>query len=110
MPQFIKPTPALLLDVRLRRALQHAINRQVLVDDLLFGKSQIDDAPIAPNDPDFKDIESALVRYPYDPQRAAQLMGELGYTKGADGMLQDASGQRLTIEARTNNQLDTQVK
>ncbi len=110
MPQFINPNPPLLLDVRLRRALQHAINRQVIVDDLLFGKGQIADTSVAPNERDFREIESAIVRYPYDPQRAAQLFAELGYTRGADGMLQDASQQRLTIEARTNNQLDTQVK
>lgn len=110
MPQFINPNPPLLLDVRLRRALQHAINRQVIVDDLLYGKTQICDAPIAPIEADFKEVESAIPRYPYDPQRVGQLMAELGYTRGPDGALQDAYRQRLTIEARTNNQLDTQVK
>lgn len=110
MPQFLNPSPTLLLDLRLRRALLHAINRQVIVDDLLYGKTQVADSPVAPNDRDFKDVESAFVRYPYDPQKAAQLMSELGYGRGTDGTLQDGAGQRLTIEARTNNQLDTQVK
>ncbi len=110
MPQFIDPTPALLLDVRLRRALQYAINRQAMVDELLYGKAPVDEAPILPNDADYKDVESAIVRYPYDPQRAVALMSELGYSRAGDGPLLDAVGQRLTIEARTNNQLDTQVK
>ncbi len=110
MPQFLNPTPTLLLDVRLRRALQHAINRQVIVDDLLFGKGQIADTSVAPNERSFRDIESSIVRYPYDPQQVTQIMADLGYTRGSDGMLVDASRQRLTIEARTNNQLDTQVK
>ncbi len=110
MPQFIDPSPPLLANARLRRALQHAINRQTIVDDLLFGKTQVDDAPIAPNDRDFKDVESAIARYPYDLDRVNQLVSELGYSRGSDGMFQDASGQRLNIEARTNNQLDTQVK
>ncbi|HZT08194.1 MAG TPA: ABC transporter substrate-binding protein [Chloroflexota bacterium] len=110
MPQFIDPTPRLLLDVRLRRALLHAINRQVIVDDLLYGKTQIDEAPISPVDKDFKDVQSAIVHYPYDPDRVTQLMTELGYTRGSGGMFLDTSGSRLTIEARTNNQLDTQVK
>src|SRR5439155_11292338 len=99
-----------LLDVRMRRALQHAIDRQVIVDNLLFGKTPLADSSVAPNEADFKDIESAIVHYPYDPQRAAQLMTDLGYSRGGDGVLQDSSGQRLTIEARSNNQLDTQVK
>jgi peptide/nickel transport system substrate-binding protein len=110
MPQFLNPNPPLLLDVRLRRALLHAINRQVIVDDLLYGKTQICDAPIAPDELDFKEVESAIPRHPYDLQRVGQLMGELGYSRGADGMWQDASRQPLRIEARTNNQLDTQVK
>ena len=110
MPQFINPSPAALLDVRLRRALQHAINRQVIVDDLLYGKTQVVDSPLAPNERDFRDVESAIPRYAYDPGRAAQLVSELGYTAGPDGMLLDAARQPLTIEARTNNQLDTQVK
>jgi peptide/nickel transport system substrate-binding protein len=110
MPQFINPNPALLLDVRLRRALQHAIDRQVIVDDLLYGKTQIADAALAPIERDYKDIESAVPRYPYDPRIATQLVGELGYSPGPDGVLVDSSRQRLTIEARTNNQLDTQVK
>ena len=110
MPQFLNPNPAVLLDVRMRRALQHAIDRQVIVDNLLFGKTPLADSSVAPNEADFKDIESAIVHYPYDPQRAAQLMTDLGYSRGGDGVLQDSSGQRLTIEARSNNQLDTQVK
>jgi peptide/nickel transport system substrate-binding protein len=110
MPQLLNPSPQLLLDVRLRRALQHAIDRQVIVDSLLYGKTTVADTSVGPNERDFKDIESAIPRYPYDPQRVTQLIGELGYTRGADGMLEDGARQRLTIEARSNNQLDTQVK
>jgi len=110
MPQFLNPSPVILLDARMRRALQYAIDRQVIVNDLLFGKTIIADASVAPNDQDFKDIEPAIVRYPYDVNRVAQLMAEMGYAKGPDGMLVDSARQPLTIEARTNNQLDTQVK
>ncbi|HEY3117035.1 MAG TPA: ABC transporter substrate-binding protein [Chloroflexota bacterium] len=110
MPQFIDPTPTSLLDVRMRRALQYAVNRQAIADDLLYGKVPIDDAPILPSDADYKDVEAAIVRYPYDPQMAARLFSELGFQRTGDGPLLDSTGQRLTIESRTNNQLDTQVK
>jgi peptide/nickel transport system substrate-binding protein len=110
MPQFLNPSPQLLLDVRLRRALLHAIDRQVIVDDLLYGKTQPVDFAMSPIDRDFRDIESAIVKHPYDVQKSAQLMAEMGLSRGADTMWQDASRQKLTIEARTNNQLDTQVK
>jgi peptide/nickel transport system substrate-binding protein len=110
MPQLLNPSPQLLLDVRLRRALQHAIDRQEIVDSILYGKTMVADTTVGPGERDFRDIESVIPRYPYDPQRVTQLMGELGYTRGADGMLEDGSRQKLTIEARSNNQLDTQVK
>ena len=37
----------------------------------------------------------------YDPRRAAQLVGDLGYTKRADGFYYDAAGERLWAEIRT---------
>jgi len=110
MPQFINPNPPALLDVRMRRALQYAIDRDVIVDTIMQRKATIADSSVAPNDADYKEVESSIVHYPFDPQRAAQLMAELGYTRGGEGQLRDASGQPLTIEARSNNQLDTQVK
>ena len=39
-------------------------------------------------------IESAIVKYDYDPRKAMQLLAGLGYTKGSDGFLADGSGQR----------------
>lgn len=36
-PQFINPQPPIVADVRFRRALLHAIDRQELVDNLMFG-------------------------------------------------------------------------
>jgi len=38
-----------------------------------------------------------------DPRRAAQLMEGLGYTRGADGALRDAAGERPVIEIITPN-------
>jgi ABC-type transport system substrate-binding protein len=48
-------------------------------------------------------ITSSVVRYPYDPQQAAQMLEVLGFRKGADGMLRDAAGGRLEIEPRTTD-------
>ena len=41
------------------------------------------------------------MRYEYDPRRAAQLLEELGYTRGPDGVAQNASGQKLAFEVST---------
>ena len=50
---------------------------------------------LSPNAAEYKAVEPSLVKYEYDPQKATQMIEELGYTKGADGSLRDASGQRL---------------
>jgi peptide/nickel transport system substrate-binding protein len=101
-PQFINPTPAIIANLQFRRAAVEAINRQQLADVLLPGQSAVADSWLYPNQPLYKDIEAREVtHYPYDPRQAAQMLEGLGYTRGADGILRDSSGQKLTVEART---------
>ena len=58
------------------------------------------DVNVRPNEPEHRDIERFIVRHPYDPGRSAQLLAGLGYTKGPDGGLIDAAGQKLELEVR----------
>ncbi len=86
-PQLINPTqPAEMVDVRFRRAVLQAIDRQALVDTLMRGQSSIAHIFLNPNEPEYREIESSIVRYDYDPRAAVQLIEELGYPRGADGM------------------------
>jgi peptide/nickel transport system substrate-binding protein len=57
---------------------------------------------VGPTEPVYRDIESAIVRYDYDPRRTAQLLEGLGYTRAADGDYRDAAGQPLLLEVRTD--------
>lgn len=100
-PQFINPNPPIILEVQFRRALLMAIDRQLLVDSLQAGLSTIAHTNFTPQNPEFKDIQSYLVRYDYDPRRAAQMIEELGYVRGADGFFRDGAGQRLNVEVRS---------
>ncbi len=100
-PQFLNPSPAALGDVRLRRALLHGTDRQELANSLQAGLTPVADNLLAPGSPEYAAVERNIVRYAYDPRRASQLMSELGYQAGSDGMLHDASGQRVSIEIRT---------
>jgi peptide/nickel transport system substrate-binding protein len=100
-PQFINPNPQVLLQPNFRRALLLAIDRQILVDSLQAGLTEIAHTNFTPTQPEFKDIESQLVRYPFDVRRATQLVEGLGYSKGQDGIFRDAAGQLLTIELRS---------
>jgi peptide/nickel transport system substrate-binding protein len=101
-PQFINPNPAVITDVRFRRALMHAIDRQQLVDTLQFGLVPVAHSILSPGQTQYRDIEDRnVVRYEYDPRRAVQLIEEIGYTRGADGIFRDASDRRLSLEFRT---------
>ncbi len=94
-PQLINPTqPAVMTDVRFRRAVLHAIDRQALVDTLMRGQSSIAHVFLNPNEPEYREVEPSIVKYDYDPRVATQLIEQLGYTKGADGMFAQA-GQPL---------------
>jgi len=49
-------------------------------------------------------VADAVVRYEYDPRRAAQLIEGMGYTKATDGIYRSPSGERLTVEVRSNGE------
>lgn len=100
-PQFLSPSPAVIGDVRFRRALLYAIDRQQLADTIQGGLVPIAHSYISPSEAVYKDFEATIVRYEYDPRRAGQLIEEVGYVRGTDGGFRDAAGQRLGVEMRT---------
>ncbi len=67
-----------LKDVRIRRAIQHAIDRQTVVDAAYFGAAAVGNGIIAPGLPGSRDS----VTYDYDPDKARALLAEAG----AEGM------------------------
>jgi peptide/nickel transport system substrate-binding protein len=100
-PQFVNPTPSIVTDVSFRRALVHALDRQQLSDVLQAGVSPIAHNPLVPNSPEALATDASAVRYDYDPARAVQLIGGLGFTRGADGLFRDPGGQPLTVKIQT---------
>ncbi len=103
-PQLLTPNPAIVGNVQFRRALLHADDRQQLVDTLVAGQSEVAHTIVTPTDPEFPFIKDSVVRYEYDPRRAAQIIEGLGYTRGGDGFYRDTSGQRLVVELRSSPQ------
>ena len=53
-------------------------------------------------------VEPYIVRYEHEPRRATQMIEDLGYRKGPDGMFQDAAGKPLSIQIMAT-QDDTSV-
>ncbi|MGH7156481.1 MAG: ABC transporter substrate-binding protein, partial [Acetobacteraceae bacterium] len=71
-------------DKRFRKAMMYALDRQFIVDKLYFGLGKVANGPIATTTK-FYD-EKALVKYPYDPQKAIALMDEMGLKPDAKGV------------------------
>lgn len=100
-PQLLNPTPAILTQLPFRRALLHALDRQQMVDTLLQGTTTVAHSFLNANQTQYSAIEARLIRYEFDPRKAAQMIETLGYSRGPDGIFRDGSGQRLSLEART---------
>jgi peptide/nickel transport system substrate-binding protein len=92
-PEF-QQVPAL-RDVRARRALVHTIDKATIADVLFEGRGRPADTYIAPDHAFYPEVERTLAKYPYDPRQAEQLMGEVGFRRGADGIYVNDAGDRI---------------
>jgi peptide/nickel transport system substrate-binding protein len=100
-PQMINPSPAVIGDVRFRRALVQAINRQEMVETIQHGLVPVAHTILNPTESEYPDLEPSVVRYEYDPRIAVQAIEALGFRRGPDGALRDAGAQRLGAEIRS---------
>ena len=71
-------------DVRVRRALAHAVNRQDVIDGALFGYGTPIGSHFAPHRAGYVDLTGL---YPYDPSRAKDLLAQAGYPNGFDAVI-----------------------
>lgn len=61
-------------DPRVRQALNYAVNKQAIIDNILFGAAEQMTAPVAPS----VDGYCQVGEYEYDPQKARQMLAEAG--------------------------------
>jgi len=101
LPQFVNTNPPVILDVRMRRALLQAIDRQELADSIQHGVLPVAHMYLGPNQPKYRDIEARIPKYDYDPREAGRAIESLGYTRGTDGIFRDAANERLAVELRS---------
>ncbi len=81
-----------LTDVRVRQALNYAVNKQAIVDSLLAGKAEIIGQPSGPSVFGFN---PSVEPYPYDPVKAKALLKEAGYADGFELKFDVAKGMAL---------------
>ena len=94
------PSAPWVQDKRVRHALVHGIDRQVMADTFTPGTTP-PQLWLPMDDPVYKLAEQrGFPRYPYDVTQAERLMRDAGWTRGTDGMYQNAAGQKFNIEVR----------
>ncbi len=82
--------------VDFRIALSHAINRQEIIDTTYVGDGEPRQAAPLDESPHYHE-RMAKQYIEYDPDKANQMLDDLGLAKGADGMRLRFDGQPLTI-------------
>jgi peptide/nickel transport system substrate-binding protein len=90
----LKKENPLLADVRVRRALLMAIDRQTVVDRLFRGTQPVAATWVNPLSPNY-DPSIPVVKY--DLEGAKALLKEAGWTPGPDGVCRNAAGDRLSF-------------
>jgi peptide/nickel transport system substrate-binding protein len=109
-PQFIDPSPAVIGDVRFRRAMLQALDRQEMAETFQAGLAPMAHAYLVPTNAEYPAIQDQIVRYPFDPRLANDAITGLGFAKSSDGMFRDGSGAPLVVEIRTSQGDDLQEK
>jgi len=71
-------------DIRVRRAMAHAIDRQAVVDLVMFGYGTPIGSHWSPSTPYYVDLTG---RFPYDLQKARALLKEAGYPDGFEATI-----------------------
>jgi peptide/nickel transport system substrate-binding protein len=90
-----------LLDVRVRKALAHAMDRQAIVDGLYDGVGEVPDTFVSRGEPYYNELDRNISKYPHDPRRAEQYLEEAGLTKDRAGFFSNRAGERFAPEHQT---------
>ncbi len=91
-------------DVRFRRAMSLAINREEINDLVFFGQGVPMQATIHPDTSYFKE-EWAQAYAQYDPDEANRLLDEMGLNRGPDGWRVRPDGTTLVVTVDYSNTL-----
>lgn len=105
----------ILSDVKVRQAIAYGINKQRIIDKLLYGKARPGTSELNTGFFECKDLKP----YPYDLEKAKKLLEEAGWVLGSDGIrvakgakvAPDGTRLRLKYSTTSGNKLreDSQV-
>lgn len=96
----------ILSDLRVRQAIQYAIDKELLAEALLFGNVKVG-TTVLPTGP----FACPLPASEFSPDKAKALLDEAGWVVGADGVREkDGVRMSMTIGTTTGNQLREQTE
>ena len=103
-PQFAQPVE-LSRDVRLRRGLGYAFDREAIREFALPGISDTSaDTLLLARDRRNEIAGQPFARYRFDPTRAVQELGAGGWQRAADGRMVNAAGRHMQIQVRVEDE------
>jgi peptide/nickel transport system substrate-binding protein len=101
-----QPHPAL-LDIEVRRAISHAVDRPAVIEDLYFGLAAPLETVSASADPKWLPEIPDEDRLGYDPALANQMLDDAGYLDGdGDGIREMPDGTPIVIRHAVNTDGD----
>ncbi len=83
-------------DVRVRQAMNYAVNRTAIAESLMGGFVKPSSQPTPENAIGY---DPSLVPYPYDPDKARALLAEAGMADGFDTIFEVVTGSSSAIDA-----------
>jgi len=88
-------------DVRVRQALNYAVDKDLLIEAVFGGRAEALPGPLSPYN---NYVNESLEPYPYDPDLALSLLAEAGWTDSDDDGYLDKDGQSLAFTIDTLDQ------
>lgn len=94
-----------LSDVRVRQALNYAIDKEAIVEFLFNNTAIAADSPVPSSVTGYTSVGA----YPYDPERARELLAEAGYPNGFELQLWGPTPGRLLMGSETVEQVQADL-
>jgi peptide/nickel transport system substrate-binding protein len=92
-----------LLDVRVRRAIAHGVDKPAASDAIQAGKGLLADAFLSPRLSFYPEIDRVIAKYPHDVRRVQQLMDEAGFVRGGDNFYAGRDGSVFELEVASSS-------
>ena len=85
----------ILNDLNVRKAIQHVINKQEIIDNVLYGMEEKADYIMPPSVPYCEIVDPP---YEYNKERAYQLLEGAGWLPGTDSTIREKDNQQMKLE------------